>query len=47
MKFTLLDRLFLEAKNLFRLKEKPVSEIAYEFGFETALYFTRLFKNRK
>ena len=35
-----------EAKNMLRLKEKSVSEIAYDLGFETASYFTRLFKKQ-
>lgn len=35
-----------EAKNLLRLKEKAISEIAYELGFENASYFTRLFKKQ-
>ena len=35
-----------EAKNLLRLGEKGVAEIAYELGFENASYFTRLFKKQ-
>ncbi|WP_172280705.1 helix-turn-helix transcriptional regulator [Chryseobacterium sp. Chry.R1] len=38
--------LISEAKNLLRLGEKGVSEIAYELGFENASYFTRLFKKQ-
>ena len=35
-----------EAKNLLRLDEKGVAEIAYELGFENSSYFTRLFKKQ-
>ncbi len=35
-----------EAKNLLRLGEKGVAEIAYELGFENPSYFTRLFKKQ-
>ncbi|WP_370900092.1 helix-turn-helix domain-containing protein [Chryseobacterium gossypii] len=38
--------LISEAKNLLRLGEKDVSEIAYALGFENASYFTRLFKKQ-
>lgn len=38
--------LISEAKNLLRLGEKGISEIAYELGFENASYFTRLFKKQ-
>lgn len=38
--------LISEAKNLLRLGEKGVSEIAYELGFENTSYFTRLFKKQ-
>ncbi|PZP44917.1 MAG: AraC family transcriptional regulator [Pseudopedobacter saltans] len=38
--------LISEAKNLLRLGEKSVSEIAYDLGFENASYFTRLFKKQ-
>lgn len=38
--------LISEAKNLLRLGEKSVSEIAYELGFENASYFSRLFKKQ-
>mgnify|MGYP002759608947 FL=1 len=38
--------LISEAKNLLRLKEKGITEIAYELGFENASYFTRLFKKQ-
>jgi AraC family transcriptional activator of pobA len=33
-----------EAKNRLRKKDKTVSEIAYELGFENMSYFSRLFK---
>lgn len=33
-----------EAKNRLRKKDKTVSQIAYELGFENMSYFTRLFK---
>lgn len=33
-----------EAKNRLRKKDKSVSEIAYELGFENMSYFSRLFK---
>lgn len=33
-----------EAKNRLRIKDKTVSEIAYDLGFENMSYFTRLFK---
>jgi AraC family transcriptional activator of pobA len=36
--------LISEAKNRLRLKDKTVSEIAYELGFENMSYFARLFK---
>lgn len=36
--------LISEAKNLLRLKEKRIAEIAFQLGFENASYFTRLFK---
>lgn len=35
-----------EAKNLLRVGDKGVAEIAYELGFENASYFTRLFKKQ-
>ncbi len=38
--------LISEAKNLLRIGEKGVTEIAYELGFENASYFTRLFKKQ-
>jgi AraC family transcriptional activator of pobA len=38
--------LISEAKNLLRLGEKGVTEIAYHLGFENASYFTRLFKKQ-
>jgi AraC family transcriptional regulator, transcriptional activator of pobA len=38
--------LISEAKNLLRIGEKGVAEIAYELGFENASYFTRLFKKQ-
>ena len=36
--------LISEAKNRLRKKDKTVSEIAYELGFENLSYFSRLFK---
>ncbi|WP_345210535.1 helix-turn-helix transcriptional regulator [Mucilaginibacter gynuensis] len=36
--------LISEAKNLLKLGEKTVSEIAYELGFESTSYFNRLFR---
>jgi len=36
--------LIKEAKNRLRIKEKTVSEIAYDLGFSNMSYFTRLFK---
>lgn len=38
--------LISEAKNLLRIGEKGVSEIAYQLGFENTSYFTRLFKKQ-
>lgn len=38
--------LISEAKNLLRLDEKGVAEIAYHLGFENASYFTKLFKKQ-
>ena len=38
--------LISEAKNLLRLKEKRITEIAFQLGFENASYFTRLFKKQ-
>ncbi|WP_433863981.1 helix-turn-helix domain-containing protein [Sphingobacterium thalpophilum] len=38
--------LISEAKNLLRLGEKGVAEIAYDLGFENASYFTKLFKKQ-
>ncbi len=34
------------AKELLRITEMPISEIAYGVGFNDPLYFTRLFKNK-
>jgi len=33
-----------EAKNMLRKKDKTISEIAYDLGFENMSYFSRLFK---
>lgn len=38
--------LISEAKNLLRIGEKGVTEIAYQLGFENSSYFTRLFKKQ-
>jgi len=35
-----------KAKELLSNTELPISEIAYETGFQDSLYFTRLFKNK-
>lgn len=38
--------LISEAKNLLRIADKGVAEIAYQLGFENSSYFTRLFKKQ-
>jgi AraC-like DNA-binding protein len=35
-----------KAKELLSITDIPISEIAYEIGFNDPLYFTRLFKNK-
>ncbi len=35
-----------KAKELLNITDLPISEIAYEIGFQDSLYFTRLFKNK-
>ncbi|GJM63508.1 AraC family transcriptional regulator [Persicobacter diffluens] len=35
------------AKELLRISDQPVSDIAYELGFNDPLYFTRLFKKHE
>ena len=38
------DRVLLEAKRLLRYSERPVSDIAYDLGFEDPSYFSRFFR---
>lgn len=40
------DRRLEKAKELLTITDLPISEIAYEIGFQDSLYFTRLFKNK-
>lgn len=40
------DRRIEKAKELLSITELPISEVAYETGFQDSLYFTRLFKNK-
>ena len=40
------DRRLEKAKELLSITDLPISEIAYETGFQDSLYFTRLFKNK-
>ncbi|MFK7810698.1 MAG: helix-turn-helix domain-containing protein [Saprospiraceae bacterium] len=35
-----------KAKELLTVTDLPISEVAYETGFQDSLYFTRLFKNK-
>ena len=35
-----------KAKELLRLSKMPISEIAYEVGFNDPLYFSRIFKKK-
>lgn len=35
-----------KAKELLNITDLPISEIAYEIGFQDSLYFTRLFKKK-
>ena len=34
------------AKELLRITEMPVNEVAFEVGFNDPLYFTRIFKKK-
>ncbi|WP_281989272.1 helix-turn-helix domain-containing protein [Aquimarina aggregata] len=40
------DQKLKRAKELLRITEMPVSEIAYGVGFNDPLYFTRIFKKK-
>ncbi len=40
------DKRLEKAKELLTVTDLPISEIAYETGFQDSLYFTRLFKNK-
>ncbi|MFK7774191.1 MAG: helix-turn-helix domain-containing protein [Saprospiraceae bacterium] len=40
------DRRLEKAKKLLSITDLPISEIAYETGFQDSLYFTRLFKKK-
>ena len=40
------DRRLEKAKELLSTTDLPISEVAYETGFQDSLYFTRLFKNK-
>lgn len=42
----ILSKRIEKAKELLRISDLPISEIAYEIGFQDPLYFTRLFKKR-
>ncbi|MEN7546707.1 helix-turn-helix domain-containing protein [Rapidithrix thailandica] len=38
------ERVLLEAKRMLSVTEKPVKEIAYDLGYESAAHFSRFFK---
>jgi len=40
------DRRIGKAKELLAITKLPISEVAYETGFQDSLYFTRLFKSK-
>lgn len=40
------NRMIETAKDKLALDERPISQIAYELGFEYPQYFTRLFKRQ-
>lgn len=42
----IIDRIILEAKRELCFSEKTVKEIAYELGYESQYYFSRIFKKR-
>ncbi|MEM7297314.1 MAG: AraC family transcriptional regulator [Bacteroidota bacterium] len=42
----ILDKKLEKAEELLRLSILPISEVAFETGFEDPLYFSRLFKKR-
>jgi transcriptional regulator GlxA family with amidase domain len=35
-----------KAGDMLLMSQKPVKEIAYELGFQSTFYFSRLFKNK-
>ena len=42
----IIDRIMLEAKRELCFSEKSVKEIAFELGYESQYYFSRIFKKR-
>lgn len=42
----IIDQKLRRAKDLLRITDMPVSEVAYGVGFNDPLYFTRIFKKR-
>ena len=42
----IINRILLEAKRLLHYTDKPVKEIAFDFGYEDPAYFNRLFTSK-
>ncbi len=42
----IIDRVLLEAKRELCFSQKSIKEIAFELGYESQYYFSRIFKNR-
>lgn len=42
----IIDRILLEAKRELCFSEKSIKEIAFQLGYDSQYYFSRLFKNR-
>ena len=42
----LIDRIIIEAKRELCFKEKSIKEIAFDLGYESPYYFSRIFKKR-
>ena len=42
----IIDRIILEAKRELCFSEKSIKEIAFQLGYESQYYFSRIFKNR-